>query len=367
MRCLAITVILLVVAQSLVLSQTEPDTTYKDNIVPSPSFTYSPETDIVLGVFALYQFKTKRTDYGTRPSFVIAYAAASLNNQVTGRFEHTVFISPLEKWYLKGLVEIKKWPELFFGIGPESEIDSLKISSYEIFTVDQKAYINVGDQLFVGIQFRYMNTYNIHFYDEDGEELTPPELLGKEGGPYVGIGFGVLYDKRNSILTPTENYYLEASTYFYSESLGSTSSFFSLLLDARRYINFNTGGKHILALQGKAMLTSGDVPFLQLAKMGGKEIMRGYLEGRYRDKQYFQMQAEYRVNLIGRFGMTAFGGFGNVMPRLGEFDPATIKGAMGMGFRFNINRKDPANIRIDFGYGFEKGANGVYITFGEAF
>jgi hypothetical protein len=47
--------------------------------------------------------------------------------------------------------------------------------------------------------------------------------------------------------------------------------------------------------------------------------------------------------------------------------PATIKAAVGFGLRFNINRKDPANVRIDFGYGFEKNATGVYITFGEAF
>ena len=93
--------------------------------------------------------------------------------------------------------------------------------------------------------------------------------------------------------------------------------------------------------------------------------MCGFLEGRFRDKQYIQFQSEYRVNLIGRFGATVFAGFGNVMPKFYKLDPGSLKVAGGFGFRFNINRKDPANVRIDVGFG--KNTQGVYITFGEAF
>ncbi len=348
-------------------SQTGVDTNYKNNIVPSPSFTYSPETDVVIGVFALYQFKTKNTDYATRPSFLIGYGASSLYKQVSSRLEYTLFIPPAEKWFLKGLLEYKRWPERFFGIGDDTEEKDLKISDYKVVKIVQKAYKNLGDQLFAGIQFQYQNIYGVKFYDDELEPIDPPDIIGNSGNSYVGFGFGLLKDKRNSVLTPTENYYLELSNYMFFEALGSSTTFFSFLFDGRRYFNFQSGGKKVLAIQGKALLTSGDVPFTELARLGGKEILRGYLEGRYRDKQYLQLQAEYRWNVIGRFGVTAFGGVGNVMPKLLEFDPTTIKAAVGFGFRFNINRRDPANVRIDFGYGFEKNANGVYITFGEAF
>ena len=52
--------LVLLMSQVKIIAQRIIDTTYKNNIVPSPSFTYSPETDIVLGVFALYQYKTKK-------------------------------------------------------------------------------------------------------------------------------------------------------------------------------------------------------------------------------------------------------------------------------------------------------------------
>ena len=346
--------------------QDSVQTKYKNNLVPSPSLTYSPETSLVIGAFGLYQFKPKKADHLTRPSNIVAYAASSLYKQVTFRLQHSLLLPPADNLFFTGLIEYKRWPEQYFGIGPDSEEDDLKISDYYIITVEQKAYKNLGKQLFIGLQFEYMNLYKVKFYDTDGNEILPPdEVVGEQGGPFVGLGFGIIKDERNSLLTPTAKYYFEFSSYFYNKALGSTTNFLSFLIDGRKYIDFNTKGKHVLAFHGKAIFTSGNVPFIELAKLGGKQIMRGYLEGRFRDKQYMQAQAEYRVNVIGRFGLTAFAGIGNVMPKLNEFDPSSLKFAAGGGFRFNINRKDPANVRIDVGFG--KNSTGIYVTFGEAF
>jgi len=338
---------------------------YKNNLVPSPSLTYSPETNVVIGVFALYQFKPKKADHLTRPSNLVAYGASSLYKQVTFRLNHSLLLPPADNLFFNGTIEYKRWPEQYFGIGPDSEEEDLKISDYYIITIDQKAYKNLGNHFFIGPQFKYMNLYGVKFFDTNENEILPPqELIGTEGGPFVGIGFGILKDERNSILTPTANYYIEFSSYFYDETIGSSSDFVSFLVDGRKYFDFNTKGKHVLAFHGKAIFTSGNVPFIELARLGGRQIMRGYLEGRFRDKQYLQVQSEYRVNVIGRFGITAFAGFGNVMPRLNEFDPSSLKFAAGAGLRFNINRKDPANVRIDVGFG--KNSTGIYVTFGEA-
>lgn len=367
-RYLILLIILSVALNPSLLGQTENDSTYKNNIVPSPSFTYAPETDVVIGLFALYQFKFKKSDQITRPSHMMLYASTSFNDQVTFSFEHNLFIPKSEKMYFKGIIEYKKWPELYYGIGPNTKDEDMSLIEYNIFTLDQKAYRNLGKQIFVGLQLKYFNYYNLKFLDANGDEATAPDdLPGKEGGSYLGLGIGLLKDERNSVLTPITNYYFEFSSHFYGEKLGSSSSFSSFLLDGRKYLSFKSKGKHVLAFQGKAMFTTGDVPFIELAKLGGKFMMRGYFEGRYRDKQYIQLQAEYRATLIGRFGGTLFAGTGNVMPSLGQFEFNSLKAAVGFGLRFNINRKDPANVRIDFGYGFEKDAKGVYITFGEAF
>jgi hypothetical protein len=365
---LLITIILNVIFYCSVLSQSDADSTYKNNILPSPSFTYAPETDVVIGLFALYQFKFKKSDRLTRPSHLTAYLSTSFNNQVTAGFEHNILVPTNDSYYFKGLLEFKIWPEMYYGIGPYTQEEDLIFSEYSIVRFEEQAYKNLVKKIFVGLQVKYFNYYNVSFTDTDGNEIAAPDdLTGSDGGHYLGLGIGFLKDERNSILTPITDYYFEFSSHFYGENLGSSTSFSSFLLDGRKYLNFNSKGKHVLAFQGKVLLTTGDVPFIEYAKLGGKYIMRGYVEGRYRDKQYIELQAEYRAKIIGRFGGTLFAGTGNVMPNISEFDFGALKAAVGFGLRFNINRKDPANVRIDFGYGFEKDAKGVYITFGEAF
>ena len=93
--------------------------------------------------------------------------------------------------------------------------------------------------------------------------------------------------------------------------------------------------------------------------------MRGYLLGRYRDNNALQFQGEYRLNIFWRIGATVFGGVGNVYPQVGDFRLADSKYTYGLGLRFNTNPNDPANVRIDWGWG--EGTSGLYVTFGEAF
>ena len=56
-------------------------------------------------------------------------------------------LPPADNLFFTGLIEYKRWPEQYFGIGPDSEEDDLKISDYYIITVEQKAYKNLGKQL----------------------------------------------------------------------------------------------------------------------------------------------------------------------------------------------------------------------------
>jgi len=113
------------------------------------------------------------------------------------------------------------------------------------------------------------------------------------------------------------------------------------------------------------IFTAGDVPFEELGWIGGEVIMRGYFEGRFRDKHSIQAQVEYRRIILGRLGAVAFGGLSNVMPRLNDLKLDNTRWTLGGGLRYNINKMDPTFIRIDYGFG--KNTSGLYVTFGEAF
>jgi hypothetical protein len=166
-------------------------------------------------------------------------------------------------------------------------------------------------------------------------------------------------------MTPTQNHYVQFSFLVNSSVLGSTDPYTSFQLDARKYIDLSKDGRSVLALQGLYRSVFGKPSFLDMSEIGGNRIGRGYFGGRYRDSNAAQLQTEWRQTIRGRFGFTVFGALGEVWHRYENFNVSPVKWSTGAGFRFNINKDDPTNIRIDYGVG--RGTSGFYIQFGEAF
>jgi hypothetical protein len=94
--------------------------------------------------------------------------------------------------------------------------------------------------------------------------------------------------------------------------------------------------------------------------------MRGYFQGRYRDKFYAMLQVEYRQYFTKRFGFVVFGGLGDVASELIEYDFGSLKYSYGGGLRFLFNKKQKINLRMDIGFG-QDGNRGVYFGIEEAF
>lgn len=335
---------------------------YRDNILPSPTFTYSPKTDVVVGLYLLYQFKFDKKDYSTRPSNINFYVGSSYRGQNYLSSEHTVLTNK-EKFYLKGIIEYKNTPERLYAIGPTSNDAEYLNADYESFEFKERVLRQYDKSKFLGVRLRYIQIFNISYKEKDGSPTSVPDYNGTNGGYYPGIGPVWMLDKRNSILTPTENYYLDVVAVGYKNSNGG--GFGTLEVDGRKYLDLKSDGRKVLAFQLLSKNTFGEVPFNELALLGGKQILRGYTLGRYRDKNSIQAQAEFRKHLIGRFGMTAFVGTGTVYEELSDLKH--LKAALGSGIRFNINRKDPTNVRVDFAWSLTDKNNGIYITLGEAF
>jgi hypothetical protein len=109
----------------------------------------------------------------------------------------------------------------------------------------------------------------------------------------------------------------------------------------------------------------GSPPVYELPAMGGQRIMRGYYQGRYRDKVLFATQAEYRFHLKGRFGAVAFAGVGDVGSRLVDVRIRDLKTSLGGGLRFKFNQVENVNLRMDVGFG--RNTSGVNFGLEEAF
>ena len=135
-------------------------------------------------------------------------------------------------------------------------------------------------------------------------------------------------------------------------------------MDARKYFSFN---KKVLALQGYYSGNFGDeIPIRSIATLGGSNRMRGYYEGRYRDKQVFVFQSEVRLPVYKRFGAVVFGSLGDVGKTINDFSLSDLKYSYGGGLRFAVNKTEKLNIRIDYGIA-GNGSSGLYFQLGEAF
>jgi hypothetical protein len=93
--------------------------------------------------------------------------------------------------------------------------------------------------------------------------------------------------------------------------------------------------------------------------------MRGYIQGRFRDKHLICMQMEYRVPLVWRLSAAGFLGYGDVAEKLKRFRLADFKVTGGFGVRYQINRVSGTVVRLDFG--FAPGSFGVYAMINESF
>ena len=159
--------------------------------------------------------------------------------------------------------------------------------------------------------------------------------------------------------------------------MGSDFDYTRFDLDFRKY--FTTFGKHVLALQLTLADTWGEPPFENLALLGGKTIMRGHYEGRFRDNTLYAMQAEYRLPLVRsqwidnrdkvpfreRWGIVGFFGLGDVAHSFADIDLNKVKTSFGVGIRYLVLPKERINVRVDFGFGSQ--IPGIYFNIREAF
>jgi len=112
-------------------------------------------------------------------------------------------------------------------------------------------------------------------------------------------------------------------------------------------------------------LAWGETPFDQVPGLGNDRIMRGYYNGRYREKNYMAAQLEWRMPVWRLIGITTWVGTGQVGHNVGDYTWSGLKPNFGVGLRIMFDKASKTNIRIDQGYG--KNTNGTYFSVGEAF
>jgi outer membrane protein assembly factor BamA len=194
--------------------------------------------------------------------------------------------------------------------------------------------------------------------------LIDSTLHGSAGGQTIGGGLSFVVDTRNHSFFPTGGGLYTVRVAGYPPILGGDYGYSRLEADLRTFVGRRSGS--VLALQAYGSFMFGNPPFYALSALGGPSRMRGYYQGRYRDRHFLTAQAEFRRMVWWRLGFAAFAGVGEVFGSEGsDFRVQDLQWSVGGGLRFAFNQAERVNLRVDLGIG--KHTTGVYFQLEEAF
>ena len=335
-----------------------PDKLIDFSYLPGPF--YNPEMDLGVGISAVGLYQYDPNDEVSQLSSLVINGLASTNGALGVTIANKTFVNQDEqRFYLNA--EIFDAPDVFYGVGYDSnhnEVNKVEFNQ-RIVSINPMFLQRMSVTSFVGIGFdySYADASKIDLLDSD----VNTDILN-ESSRSVGVNLLLNHDSRDNVLNPQSGRILEIDATFYRQSFGSKTDFDVYNALYSEYMQ--TGrGEDILAWQVRGRFTSGDLPWDQLSKAGGGDLLRGYTSGRYRDKQMLMTQVEYRLNFPGRHGMVFWAGAGVIANDISEFDANQILPNGGVGYRFEV--KPRVNLRLDMAFG--DGDSGFYFNVNEAF
>lgn len=249
------------------------------------------------------------------------------------------------------------FPREFWGIGFDNGNDMSNKSKFnEIYVKASVNYLHaLAHNLFLGpgIEFNYAHAAKMR-------NLSLWEGLPRHTTTY-GIGFKIQYDTRDNLTATQHGMLASLEQRFCPAFLGNKHAFSYTELRLSYFRNLWKGS--VLAAQYHAKVNYGDVPWAMLASFGGSNSMRGYYEGRFRDKGEMDLTVELRQHIWRRNGLVAWLGVGSVFPRFSEIHFRRLLPNGGIGYRWEFKQR--TNVRLDFGIG--KGEKSFIFSINEAF
>jgi len=335
----------------------------KARFIAYPTIAYTPETSWEFGISALLVYHARK-DTSNRLSEVSTFSFLTLEGQYGLWMDHALY-SHRNDWFFLGRLRYQRFPLKYYGIGPNTPREYAAVVDGNFLLLRERILRRIYRSLYAGLEVDYQQLSRTQFrWAENQSEPVLPR--GGQGSSNLGLGVGLVYDQRHNVLNVREGFFGELAWLGYRQRWGSAFDFEAAFIDMRYFLP--TVRSEVLAFQFYSVLTRGDVPFNQLALMGGETIMRGYYTGRYRDQNLTAAQVEYRwlpFAFSRRWGAALFLGAGLVDPDLLPARTDHIRLAGGGGLRFLLFPRKDIYTRIDLA--FTREGTGAYFYIGEAF
>lgn len=318
---------------------------------------YASDTKFGLGLVAAGLYRTDPNDSILPPSNVSLYGdVSSVGFYMLGvRGNH---IAPKGRYRIDYHLYFYSFPADFWGIGYEMGDNDANKSDMKRWQAQAEVsfLFCVADNFYIGPMASY--DYVI------GKHIERPELLqGMDQHTWnVGAGVSLVYDNRDNLTNPHRGIYLNINQMFRPGFMGNDYAFSTTAFRFDAYQRLGKGT--VLAEDIGANLNFGNPSWGMMAELGGTHSMRGYYEGRYRDKHSLEATVELRQHVWKRNGIVVWVGAGTIFPKFSALRSKQILPNAGVGYRWEFKKN--VNVRLDYGFG-KSGQSGFLFNINEAF
>lgn len=318
---------------------------------------YSTDTKLGLGLVAAGLYRTNPNDTILPPSNVSLFGDVSTVGFYMLGIRGT-HIFPQDKYRADYTVYFYSFPCDYWGMGYDMGNDDSNKSEMKRWQARIKGsfLFHLGSNFYIGPMVSY--DYVI------GKNVERPELLnGMDRHTWnLGAGFSAVHDSRDVLTYPHQGLYINLTQCFRPRFMGNDYAFSTTELQVDAYQKVWKGA--ILAEDFRTMLNFGNPSWGMMALLGNSNSMRGYYEGRYRDKHKIEAQVELRQHIWKRNSLTVWVGAGTVFSKFSNIRSRHILPNYGLGYRWEFKKN--VNVRLDYGFG-KAGQSGFLFSINEAF
>lgn len=317
---------------------------------------YSSDSKFGIGVVAAGEYNTCPEDSITK----VSNMSLSFKATTTAHFELTLrgeHILPHDRFRLNYEVSFSSIDTRFWGIGYAQCSNDSNKSKYKYLASHAEGNFGwrLAPSIYVGplVTFDYINA----------RDYQKPELwAGLPDRTFnYSIGASFRYDTRDNLTAPKRGIYIRFDQSFAFGWMGNKYPYKANEMTAAWYGPLWKDAT--LATRLHWRVTWGKTPWGVMPYLGGSEFMRGYFEGRYRDKGAADLCVELRQHVWRRHGFVVWGGVGSIFPRVTDINLHQLLPNFGVGYRWEFKKN--VNVRLDVGFG--KHEKGFFFNINEAF
>lgn len=318
---------------------------------------YSSNLGVGLGVVGSGLYRVKGVEHDLQPSNVSLFGSVSTTGfYMLGIKGNNIF--PEDRFRINYTLNFYSFPSYYWGIGYENgdnNDNKIKMDRWQS-KIKGEFLAKIFENFYAGAVLTWDYVRGGGVEEKDMHLFRGMDLITRN----YGMGLTLQYDSRDLITNASKGVYVYVNQMFRPKWLWNDYAFSTTEFITSVYKQVWKGG--LIAGDLRGTFNFGNPSWAMMAKLGDTSSMRGYYEGRYRDKHSMAAQVELRQHVWRRNGVVVWVGAGTVFHDKKSFKH--IFPNYGFGYRWEFKKR--VNVRIDVGFG-KPGQYGFSFNINEAF